>query len=185
MKINKKRIFIIIVLLFLVIKSINIVFRQPIKEVVQTWPLSTNPNGVRLRIPVGYIDSDVMWFEPLLEKDKPPKKPEDKTGIELFNAWWPTMAPVSQKLTIQHIRSMESQGNELLGIMAVSYQSEIARKNYPLLRKLLVALNSEFASNAIDDTYEHKKHIMEWLQTTPVSELGLVSSLIKPLALSL
>ena len=114
MKINKKRIFIIIVLLFLVIKSINIVFRQPIKEVVQTWPLSTNPNGVRLRIRVGYIDSDVMWFEPLLEKDKPPKKPEDKTGIELFNAWWPTMAPVSQKLTIQHIRSMESQGNELL-----------------------------------------------------------------------
>ena len=95
MKINKKRIFIIIVLLFLVIKSINIVFRQPIKEVVQTWPLSTNPNGVRLRIPVGYIDSDVMWFEPLLEKDKPPKKPEDKTGIELFNAWPICKLPVT------------------------------------------------------------------------------------------
>ena len=84
------------------------------------------------------------------------------------------MAPVSQKLTIQHIRSMESQGNELLGIMAVSYQPVIVEKNYQLLNTLLVALSSEFASMAIHDINEHKKHILQWLQTTPVSELGLV-----------
>lgn len=174
MKLNKKRIFIIILLTFLAMKAINVLLRQPVKEIVQTWPLSTNPDGVRLRIPVGYIDSNVMWFEPILEKDKPPKQPHEKTGIELFNAWWPTMQPMSQKLSHEYIKSMEAKGYELLGIMAVSYQSEIARKNYPLLRVLLVALSSEFSSNAIYERYEHKKHIMQWLQTTPISELGLV-----------
>lgn len=174
MKLNKKRIFIIILLTFLAMKVINVLLRQPVKEIVQTWPLSTNPDGVRLRIPIGYIDSNVMWFEPILEKDKPPKHPHEKTGIELFKAWWPTMQPMSQKLSHEYIKSMEAKGHELLGIMAVSYDKAVLGKDYQLLHKVLVFLSSEFSSIAYLETNERKKHIMQWLQTTPISELGLV-----------
>lgn len=146
--------------------------RQPVKEIVQTWPLSTNPDGVRLRIPVGYISDNVMWFEPILEKDKPPKKPNEKTGIQLFKAWWPTMQPMSQKLTYDYIKSREDKGDELLGIMAVSYDKRASEKDYRLLHKLAVYLEAEFSVMLIFD--EKKKQLMQWLQTSPIPELGLI-----------
>jgi len=172
--IKKRYIALFVVLGFLGIKTACSQNRQPVKEIVQTWPLSTNPDGVRLRIPVGYISDNVMWFEPILEKDKPPKKPNEKTGIELFKAWWPTMQPMTQKLTYEYIKSREDKGDELLGIMAVSYDKAVLGKDYQLLHKVLVFLSGEFASMAIYDENEHVKHIMQWLQTSPVSELDLL-----------
>lgn len=172
MKLNKKRIFIIILLTFLAMKVINVLLSQPIKDVVQIWPLSTNSDGVRLRIPVGYINSDVMWFEPILEKDKPPKKPNEKTGIELFRAWWPTMQPVAKNLNYQQIKQMQDKGNELLGIMAVSYDKRVIEKDYRLLHKLAVYLEAEFSAMLIFD--DKKKQLLQWLQTTPISELNLL-----------
>ncbi|MFW2061571.1 hypothetical protein ACG906_17350, partial [Acinetobacter baumannii] len=80
--------FIVFVLGFFVYK--NFLEKEREKEffkhppiVKQTWPSSSNPDGMVLNIPANYIDGSTFIFEPILKEEEEKKRKERvKAGKE-------------------------------------------------------------------------------------------------------